>query len=163
VAVEPILCAQARMARRSGLDPLDAEQGGWAALVESLGNYRPDPGRETFLAWAEVVVKNPQANRTRRRPHASRHAPPSRATGPADPAEAIERAGRVAASRRGLAAFHARFGMTSPRIVLLHRVRGWSIAGIVTRPGRTDGQVRGVPARAKSRPHAYPGREFDRD
>jgi RNA polymerase sigma-70 factor (ECF subfamily) len=163
LAVEPIVCTQARAARRSGLDPLDAEQEGWAALVESLGDYRPDPARGTFRAWAKVVVRNAQANRTRRRPHTPRHGPPSREAEPADPAEAIERAERVAALRRGLAAFRARFGKTALRIVLLHWARGWSTARIAARLGRTDGQVRGVLARAKPRLRAFLGREIDRD
>jgi RNA polymerase sigma factor (sigma-70 family) len=147
----------------AGLEPDDAGQDAWAALLDSLPDYRPDPSRGPFLAWATVVVRNALANVARRQAASDRTPPSLPGPEPVDPSEAIERAEQVARVRRGLVAFCAESCPMACLAVVLHWYMGRTVEEVAARLGQSCGQVRGILYRVLPRLRALLADAIDPD
>jgi RNA polymerase sigma factor (sigma-70 family) len=143
----PILDSVARGGRRGLLEPDDACQEAWLALIIRIGRYRPGDGGPEFPAWLAVVVRNwlaSQERRAARRPRASlgREEAGALVGREEDPADTYERALARAAVRDALAEARDHLPEATYLVVVLRWIEERTTPEIAEALGMTASQVR---------------------
>ena len=143
----PILEAATRVGRCGLLEPDDAIQEAWLALIVRFRMYQAAEGGPEFAIWLAAVVRNRLANlerRAARRPHASlgRDEAGALMGREEDPADAYERELVRAAVRGALAESRGRVPEASYLVVVLRWIEGHTTPEIAEALGMTTSQVR---------------------
>jgi RNA polymerase sigma-70 factor (ECF subfamily) len=143
--IEPILRIARR--RRGPVEPDDAAQEIWLALLAGYRRYRRLEGRGGFAVWLGVVARNRLARlgrRERARPEVALD--PARAEAligrEEDPALAYERGRARAAVLEALEEARARLSEASHSVVILRWIEGRTVQEIARALGLSPAQVR---------------------
>lgn len=143
----PFLRDVARAARGAALEPDEANQEAWVALLGGLGGHRQDWGRGQFRCWLFVVARNHLSGLGRRA--ARRRTSPLVAAAAAsipgtedDPAVALDRELDRELVRGILAELRTQVSEVNYRVIHLRWVEGRTIAEVAAALLITPEQVR---------------------